>query len=259
MTVRLDNARGLYLHGIRDGRAREALDRYTGDRYTQHSTGVADGKEGFLAFFEPFLLRNPQRDIEVVRAIEDGRYVFLHVAQTLGGTAHWVTADLFDTDENARIIEHWDTIAVGGLTTPSGHTQTGGATEVSDLGRTEENKQKVSDFIATVFRGGQTERVAEFVSQDRYVQHTPGVADGVDGFAAFIAGLAAEGKSQTYTRVHRLVGQGNFVVTLSEVDRAGTPMAVFDIFRLQDGLIVEHWEVAEPVPSPAEANNSGKF
>ncbi|MBN0047151.1 nuclear transport factor 2 family protein [Streptomyces actuosus] len=255
----MNNARGLYLDGIRDGRAREALDRYTGDRYTQHSTGVADGKEGFLAFFEPFLARNPRRDIEVVRAIEDGQYVFLHVAQTLGGVTHWVTADLFDTDDNARIVEHWDTIAPGGLISPSGHTQTDGATEVADLDRTEENKQKVSRFIATVLQDGQFERAAEFISQESYVQHSPEVADGIDGFTAFVAELTAEGKRLTYTKVHRLIGQGNFVVTLSEVDQAGTPMAVFDIFRLQDGVIVEHWDVAETVPSPTEANNSGKF
>ncbi|MFR9795035.1 nuclear transport factor 2 family protein [Streptomyces sp. MS06] len=255
----MDNARGLYLEGIRDGRAREALDRYTGDRYTQHSTGVADGKEGFLAFFEPFLARNPRRDIEVVRAIEDGRYVFLHVQQTLGGTTHWVTADLFDTDDDARIVEHWDTITPGGLTSPSGHTQTDGATEVADLDRTDENKQKVAGFVSAVLQDGRIERAAEFISRESYVQHSPEVADGIDGFTAYVGRLTAEGERLTYTKVHRLIGQGNFVVTLSEVDQAGTPMAVFDIFRLRDGLIVEHWDVADPVPSPAEANNSGKF
>ena len=50
-TKRIQHAMGLYLEGIRDGNMREALDEHTGDRYTQHSTGVADGKEGFSAFF----------------------------------------------------------------------------------------------------------------------------------------------------------------------------------------------------------------
>ncbi len=140
MTAKLDNALGLYKEGIRDGNARAALDKYLGDRYTQHSTGVADGKEGFLAFFEPFLVRNPVRDIEVVRAIEDGSYVFCHAAQTLGGTTKWVTTDLFDTDAEDRIVEHWDTIAPGGTRSPSGHTQTDGATKVTDLERTAANK-----------------------------------------------------------------------------------------------------------------------
>ena len=72
---KLTHAKGLYLEGIRDGNMREALSKHVGDRYTQHSTGVADGKEGFMAFFGPFLERTPVRDIQVVRAIEDGRYV----------------------------------------------------------------------------------------------------------------------------------------------------------------------------------------
>ncbi|WP_405809092.1 nuclear transport factor 2 family protein [Streptomyces sp. NBC_00210] len=259
MTAKLDSALGLYLGGIRDGNIREALDRYIGDRYTQHSTGVADGKEGFLTFFEPFLARNPQREIDVVRAIEDGPYVFLHVAQTLGGSTRWVTADLFDTDGNDRIVEHWDTIALGGQTTPSGHTQIDGATQITDLDRTAENKDKVAEFIAVVLQGGQTGRIQEYVSADRYVQHNPQVADGIEGFGDFSAGLAAEGKALTYVRLHRLIGQGNFVVTLSEVELGGTLMAVFDIFRLENGLIVEHWDNAEPIPTPTEANNSGKF
>lgn len=259
MTAKLDNAVGLYMEGIRDGNARAALDRYIGDRYTQHSAGVADGKEGFLAFFEPFLARNPSREIEVVRAIEDGSYVFLHVTQTLGGTAKWVTADLFDTDSEDRIVEHWDTIAAGGTVSPSGHTQTDGPTKVRDLDRTEANKQTVADFASVVLQGGDYGRVGEFISTQSYVQHNSQVADGLDGFGAFAAALAAEGKTMTYTKVHRLIGQGNFVVTYSEVDLAGTPMAVFDIFRLEDGLIVEHWDNMEPIPTSQDAKNTGKF
>ena len=99
-----ENAIGLYMDGIRDGNPREAVARYTGDRYTQHSTGVADGQEGFIAFFEPFIARNPKRDIEIVRGIEDGRYVFVQAFQSLNdGEAQWVTTDLFDTDEEGTL------------------------------------------------------------------------------------------------------------------------------------------------------------
>ena len=69
MSASKDNALGLYMEGIRDGNALEALNKYTGRRYTQHSTGVADGKQGFLDFFTPFLERTPKRDIRVIRLI----------------------------------------------------------------------------------------------------------------------------------------------------------------------------------------------
>ena len=52
MSKKIDNATALYMEGIRDGNVRSAVETYTGDRYTQHSTGVADGVEGFVEFFE---------------------------------------------------------------------------------------------------------------------------------------------------------------------------------------------------------------
>lgn len=54
MGQKLENAKALYLEGIRDGNARAAVTKYTGARYTQHSTGVRDGVEGFVEFFEPY-------------------------------------------------------------------------------------------------------------------------------------------------------------------------------------------------------------
>ncbi len=260
MTAKLDNALGLYLEGIRDGKAREALDRYVGDHYTQHSTGVADGKEGFLEFFEPFLERHPQRDIRVVRAFEDGPYVFAHVHQVLdGGATQWVTMDLFLTDDDDRIVEHWDVITPFEGPNPSGHTQADGTTEVRDLDRTEANKAVVRDFIATVLQQGDAAHAPEFISTESYIQHNTQVGDGLDAFASFAAALAAQGKSIVYHDVAKLVGQGNFVATLSRVSLAGQDLAVFDLFRLEDGLIVEHWDAMEPVPTPDVARNSGKF
>jgi len=72
----LDNVHRIYLEGIAGGQARKAVHACTGHRYTQHSTGVVDGAEGFLAFFEPFLDRNPKRDIRIVRSFQDGPWCF---------------------------------------------------------------------------------------------------------------------------------------------------------------------------------------
>ena len=80
MSRKLENAKNLYLEGIRDGNI-NAVKRYSGDRYTQHSTGVRDGTDGFIEFFKGFLERTTDRDIRIIRAIEDGSFVFLHVYQ----------------------------------------------------------------------------------------------------------------------------------------------------------------------------------
>jgi len=109
MDGKLAHATGLYFEGIRDGNVREAVEKHTGDRYTQHSSGVADGVEGFVEFFEPFIERSPVRDIQLVRSLVDGSHVFVHVYQDIkSGEARWITADLFDTDVDDRIVEDWD-------------------------------------------------------------------------------------------------------------------------------------------------------
>lgn len=257
---KIENAKGLYLEGIRDGNIADALEKYTGDRYTQHSTGVADGKEGFATFFEPFVKRNPVRDIEVVRAIEDGRYVFCHVYQNLNnGEAQWVTADLFDTDDQDRMIEHWDVIQEYSTETKSGRTMVDGQTEVEDLDKTDANKAKVQEFFDVVMLGGNFDAITDYISTEQYDQHNPTAGDGLDGFGAHVQEMAEQGIFSKYWKVHHLIGQGNFVVTLSQVQIGKSHYAVFDIFRLKDGLIVEHWDIQEKILCPEEWNNIGKF
>ena len=258
MTRKIDNARALYLEGIRDGNARAAVTAYTGDRYTQHSTGVRDGVEGFVEFFEPFIDRNPVRDIQIVRAIEDGRHVFVHAYQSLNdGEAEWVTMDFFDTDGDDRIVEHWDVIAAYAPETPSGHTSVDGPTEVRDHDRTEANKELVRAMITeTLMKGGDPHRIDEFVSAETYIQHNAEVPDGLESFRSL---AIADDRPLWYHEIVLLVGQGDFVATLCRASFAGAPYAQADLFRLEDGLIVEHWDAAEAIGPEEEWVNSGKF
>ncbi len=252
MTKKLDNAVALYIEGIRDGNAREAVTKYTGERYTQHSTGVADGIEGFVAFFEPFIERCTDRDIRVVRAIEDGPNVFCHASQSLnGGEARWITTDLFDTDASDRIIEHWDVIGAWAPDSADGRSQVGGPTEVTDLERTPENKERVRRFVEQVLIGGAHTGAGQFVSAD-LVQHDLQIANGLD---AWLGDLAR--RNVSYQEIFKLIGQGNFVVTYCKVNVGADAHAVFDVFRFADGHTVERWTNAEVVPD--DSGNSGKF
>jgi predicted SnoaL-like aldol condensation-catalyzing enzyme len=260
MGARVDNAKSLYLEGIRDGRPAEAISKYAGERYTQHSTVVKDGTEGFVEFFEGWISRNPDRDIQIVRAFEDGRHVFLHVTQSLdGGASRWVTADIFDTDDQARMIEHWDIIGEWVDETASGHSQVDGPTEPTDLDKTAENKTLVAAFVENVLTKGQVDSITDYISTETYIQHNPLVEDGLDGLGRFLESLAKEGKSMAYRETYLLVGSGDLVAALSRVDLAGVEMAVIDLFRVSGGRIVEHWDVMEPVPAEGELVNSGKF
>lgn len=254
MGQRLDNATALYLEAIRDGDYVAAINAYAGDRYTQHSTPVKDGKEGFVEFFADFVERNPTREIQIIRGFEDGPYVFLHVVQILDdGRYRYVTADIFDTDDAAKLIEHWDIIEELRDTTESGRTQVDGPTEVSDLAETEASKQLVTRFADEVLLAGAFDRLSEFMVPD-YAEHNPDVGDGIAALHDFTAETGMR-----YVELHKTVGSGNFVATLAEVEVSGERRAVIDLFRVAAGMIVEHWDVAEEITPEDTWVNSGKF
>lgn len=260
MGQRLDHAKGLYLEAIRDGQAAEAIAKYTGARYTQHSGPVKDGPDGFVEFFEDFHQRNPVRDIEIVRGFEDGRYVFLHVVQKLNhGEFRYVTADIFDTDDDAKLIEHWDVIAEVVDETVSGHSQYDGPTEPTDLDLTEPNKQLVARFLNDVLKAGNYDQLTDYVSSEQYIQHNPLVGDGLEGLGAFVQALAERGDAMRYLAVHNVIGSGDLVASLSHVDLGGQEFAVVDLFRVAAGRIVEHWDVMEQIQPRETWVNSGKF
>ena len=260
MGIRTDNAKALYLAAIRDGDYVDAITTYSGERYTQHSTPVKDGQEGFIEFFGDFVERNPIREIEIVRAWEDGHYVFLHVVQILnGGEFRYVTADIFDTDEDGKLIEHWDMITEWVEPTVSGRSQIDGPTEPTDLDKTEANKAVVRGFLDEVLVGGAGDKVTDYISTENYHQHNPQVGDGLAGFGAFTEQLAADGITMQYTDVHLVIGCGDFVAALSELSMGDQPVAAIDLFRVEDGLIVEHWDVMEDILPEDQWVNSGKF
>ena len=256
MSQKLENAKNLYLEGIRDGKI-EVIKQYTGDRYTQHSTGVADGTQGFIDFFEGFLQRTKNRDIQIIRTIEDGNFVFVHVYQDLDkGTAKWVTTDLFDTDQNDKIVEHWDVIApyLEPDKTVSGHDMVLGDFEIKDLDKTQENKALVRNFLVDVFQNANHDALEKYVSTEKYIQHNPQVPDGIDAVKQFLAT-----QDFNYDFIFKVIGQGNHVVSYSKAIFDGNELAVFDIFRIENGKIVEHWDNMETIPPRSEWANTGKF
>ena len=93
----------------------------------------------------------------------------------------------------------------------------------------------------------------------RYVQHNPRIADGIEGFAGFVAQIAAEFPGLR-AEVKGLWAEGDRVI--GHVHGVRVPgqrgTAIVDIFRLEEGLIVEHWDVMQPVPEEA-ANGNGMF
>lgn len=251
----LDNVRRIYLEGIAGGNAREAVLKYTGHRYTQHSTGVGDGAEGFLAFFEPFVARNPKREIEILRSFEDGPWVFCTAYQSLNdGAAQWVTMDLFYTDPEGLILEHWDTIAPYVAQTRSGTDMVRGTAEIDPEADGAVTKALVLEFTKQVLQERGFDKLEAFVTED-LIQHAPIIGAGRDGLAAWLT----SDEAGSYEMLFQIMGQGDFVVTYGKRHALGQDIAVFNLYRVAGGKIVEHWMNEEEI-SPREVwGNSGKF
>ena len=124
---------------------------------------------------------------------------------------------------------------------------------MSDL---ELNKRVVVDYARTAF-GCEPEKAVADHFGDRYVQHNPQAADGPDAFIGFVHWLRSE-YPDLELDIKRVVAEGDLVVTHSHlVLQPGQPgQALADFFRLEDGKVVEHWDVIQDVPATAVNSNT---
>ncbi|RKR13012.1 putative SnoaL-like aldol condensation-catalyzing enzyme [Maribacter vaceletii] len=225
-------------------------------KYIQHNLGVADGLEGFGAVMQ----HAPEGGFkaEVIRAFQDEDYVFTHTKYDFFGPK--AGFDIFRF-EDGLIVEHWDNLLEIQKPNPSGRTQFDGATTISNLDKTEVNKGIVRGFIEKVLLNGEMDKVSSFINPEKYIQHNPAVADGLSGFGEAMKYFAENGLVMEYDKLHMVLGQGNFVLTVSEGKFGkGEHTAYYDLFRIEDGLIVEHWDVIAPIPPKSEwKNENGKF
>ena len=225
-------------------------------KYIQHNLAVGDG----LAGFGEVMAHAPEGGFKakVVRAFEDGDFVFLHSEYDFFGPK--AGFDIFRF-EDGKIVEHWDNLSPITPPNPSGRTQLDGATEITDLDQTDTNKALVKAFLADVLMNGQAEKITDYVNPTTYLQHNSSIADGLDGLGAALQYFAENGMVLQFDKIHRVLGEGNFVLTVSEGKFGkGDHVAYYDLFRLEDGKIVEHWDIIETILPQAEwKNTNGKF
>lgn len=118
----------------------------------------------------------------------------------------------------------------------------------------------MASFVGNVLIHGRAAKLTEYVSTEHYHQHNPAIADGLSGLGAALEAMAKAGVSMTYECTHKVLGEGNFVLTVSEGKFAGKHSSFYDLFRVEQGKIVEHWDVIESIPPRTEWRNAnGKF
>lgn len=237
----------------------DAIDTYFSEPYIQHNQSVPTGLDGLKALASQAIAANPAFKYQMIRFLADGDFGITHGIYEGFGPAPLVAFDVFRM-ENGKIVEHWDNLQPVAGMNPSAHSQTDGPTEVMDVGSTGANKALVSEFVETVLIGGAFDKLPVYFNGDAYIQHNSAIADGLTGLGEGLAALADAGIAMRITKLQKVLGQGNFVLTLSEGDISGQPTAFYDLFRVDGGKIAEHWDVISPIqPANVAANGNGKF
>ncbi|MFK7989774.1 MAG: nuclear transport factor 2 family protein [Sandaracinaceae bacterium] len=238
-----------------------AIEELVREDYIQHSALAPDGRAGLLASLETL----QSLTIEPHRQIVDGDLVTLHSTYTFPDGSQQVAFDVFRIEEGL-LAEHWDAFQplVPASETVSGRSMVDGPTVPDAAADTAGNRALVTEFVDVILTQGQFDRITDFISTEMYLQHNPLIGDGLEGLGAFTASLDENGLAFFYTSSPLVVAQGDFVMVGSE-GRFGPmddpPYAVFyDLFRVENGRIVEHWDVIPAGPDPdALPHDNGFF
>jgi predicted SnoaL-like aldol condensation-catalyzing enzyme len=224
------------------------------DKYIQHNLGVGNGLTGVLTLLQA---TKGSAKVNTVQVFQDGDFVFVHVDYNFFGPK--VGFDIFRF-EDGKIVEHWDNLqetAAG--PSPSGHTMIDGPTAASDPDKTEGHKALLESYMDDLLQG-RRDKFPSYFDGNSYIQHNAWVADNFTGLIAGLQTLAKEGKAVKYTRVHKLLGEGNFVLVVAEGTFGDHPTSYYDLYRIQGGKIAEHWDTLETIPPRSEWKNpNGKF
>jgi predicted SnoaL-like aldol condensation-catalyzing enzyme len=225
------------------------------NKYVQHNLAAGDGLAGLRALLQA--LPKGSAKVNTVRVFQDGNFVFAHTDYDFFGPK--VGFDIFRF-EDGNIVEHWDNLQeTAAKPSPSGHTMLDGPTTASDLDKTEANKALMQTYMDELLQG-RRDKFASYFDGNNYIQHSPLVADNLTGLFAGLQALAKQGLAVKYERVHKVLGEGNFVLVVAEGSFGDHPSSYYDLYRIQNGKIAEHWDTIEAIPPRNEWKNSnGKF
>lgn len=237
------------LKGIETGDASSVM-VVNQSKYIQHNPQTQEGGEGLAALFKRLSKSNPQ--VNIIRVFEDGDYVFAHTEYDFDSSNIGFEVFRFEGDQT---VEHWDNIQRRQDSTASGHTMVNGPTEVRYLDKTEENRDIVNSFINEVLISDKFDSLERYIDKKCYTEHSPHYTDDLSLFLTALSRGVLK-----YKINHRLLAEGDFVLSASEGLVNDVHTAFYDLYRVESGKIVEHWDTNEEIPSrDVWKNNNGKF
>jgi len=243
------------LKGIETGDA-SAVAVVNEAKYIQHNPQTHEGSEGLAALFKRLSKTSPR--VNIVRVFEDGEYVFAHTEYDFARSN--IGFEIFRF-EDGLAVEHWDNIQQRQGPNPSGHTMVDGPTDATDLDRTEINRETVRSFVENILIDGKFNELGDYIDEAQFTEHNPRLGDDLPALHAALSDPAScDGITIQYDRVHRLLAEGSFVLSVCEGFLDGVHSSFYDLFRVSHGKLVEHWDTTDAIPPRDEwKNENGKF
>lgn len=225
-----------------------ALERYFSPDFIEHSPLVANGLAGLRQLVEEY----PEIQHETVRVLADGDLVAIHGRfQGLDATP-LVGFDIYRV-KDGKIVEHWDGLVEEAPPNVSGRTQLDGPTQIFSDHDSEKNREIVTSFFKKTLIDGDYGTFKEYAHDDQFLQHSPDIGDGVDAVINFLNKIRQEGQGLVYSKMHRSIADGQFVLTHSEGSIAGNRHAYFELWRVENGKIAELWDAIPAIPTDEQA------
>ncbi|OTA20288.1 polyketide cyclase [Xenorhabdus beddingii] len=235
-------------HGLFTHRDVGTLERYFAPNFIEHSPLVKEG----LAGLRELVLTHPELHHETYRVLQDGDLVAIHGRFTGLDDQPLVGFDLYRVADGL-IVEHWDGLVPESAPNASGRTQLDGPTETDPGHDREKNRERVVNFFTRALIEEHYDEFGNYTNGEKFRQHSPDIPDGTAAVIAFLKQLKEEGQGLHYAKIHRTVADGQFVLTHSEGSIAGARHSYFELWRVENGKVVELWDAISPVPEDTQA------
>jgi predicted SnoaL-like aldol condensation-catalyzing enzyme len=240
------------LKGIETGDP-EAVTVVNENKYIQHNPLTPTGNVGLAELFKRLSQTSPR--VDIVRIFEDGDYVFAHTNYDFNVLEIGFEVFRF---EDGLAVEHWDNLQLKPSNpNRSGHTMIDGPTEATDHELTEKNRNLIESYLDEILVSGQLNKLDYYIDSEGYTEHNPDMADGLP---ALRQSLSSNSKKKVYDKIHRVLAEGSFVLSIGEGFIDTVHSSFYDLFRVAKGKIVEHWDTIDAIPPRSEwKNDNGKF
>lgn len=235
----------------------EAVTRMVREDYIQHNPRVPTGRMAIVGFLPT--LKKHETKIVNMRMLNDGPYVIMHHvwknAAPFGGK-EMAAFHIIRFDAEDLIAEHWNVMTDMIGLNPAGRSLVDGETAIMGPEEEDENRAKVSNLLGawTKTRKEQMADAMFGLFMPTFRQHHATGADGIEGFTAVTSALIID-----YQRLHRVFAEGNFVLSIAAGTLRRNPTAFYDLFRFENGLIAEHWNIYQEIPAEGLANDNTMF